>query len=39
MQSECNGCDCYDNENDCCKRIGSDGTIGICWMERSEGEY
>lgn len=34
-----NGCCHYDAENDKCNRVGSDGTVGVCWMERKEGEY
>ena len=34
-----NGCSCYDEENDCCTRVGINGEVGVCWMEKSEGEY
>lgn len=33
------GCCYYDKENDKCKRIGASGNVGLCWMEKSEGEY
>ena len=34
-----NGCCHYDKENDKCTRIGKDGLVGVCWMNKSEGEY
>ena len=34
-----NGCHYYDTENDKCMRVGTDGTIGVCWMKKGEGEY
>lgn len=33
----CNGC-CY-NKQGKCTRVGVNGEKGICWMEKSEGEY
>lgn len=37
MGSQCKGCS--KNINGKCTRIGSNGEIGVCWMEKSEGEY
>lgn len=34
-----NGCCHYDKEKNECTRIGTNGLKGICWMEKSEGEY
>lgn len=38
-----NGCCHYDKDNNECTRIGQCGSNkdkkGICWMDRSEGEY
>ena len=38
-----NGCCHYDKENNKCTRIGTGNDnkdkIGVCWMEKSEGEY
>ena len=39
MWCENNGCYHYDKENDKCTRIGINGLEGVCWMEKSEGEY
>lgn len=39
MNSQCKGCDCWDKENNTCKRIGINGKVGVCWMEKTEGEY
>lgn len=39
MWCENDGCCYYDKENDKCKRIGANGNAGVCWMEKSEGEY
>ena len=33
------GCDCYDEETDSCTRISNNGEMGVCWMEKGEGEY
>lgn len=35
--TQCKGCCNYKDGE--CTRIGTDGQIGICWMETSEGEY
>ncbi|APU87030.1 hypothetical protein [Clostridium botulinum] len=37
MESQCKSC-CH-NKNMMCTRIGTNGTVGVCWMESSEGEY
>lgn len=34
-----NGCCFYDKENNKCKRIGVNMAKGICWMNKTEGEY
>ena len=33
----CKGCNEFINGE--CRREGSNGDIGVCWMEKSEGEY
>ncbi len=35
----CHGCCEYDKEHDCCTRVGVNGQVGVCWMEKTEGEY
>ena len=30
---------CYCNASGNCLRIGLNGNKGVCWMERTEGEY
>ncbi len=35
--NQCENCNEYKNNK--CKRIGTNGQIGICWMEKSEGKY
>jgi len=40
MGIQCKGC-CY-NQNNKCVRVGTSNKtnrIGVCWMEKSEGEY
>jgi len=39
VRNSCDGCYSYNKKSDSCKRVGSEGIIGICWMEHSEGEY
>ena len=34
-----NNCYYRDKKMNICKRTDSNGTIGVCWMEESEGEY
>ena len=38
-----NNCYYYDRKKDKCKRVGkcgdNKGKKGVCWMDRSEGEY
>ena len=33
----CEGCN--ENKDGECLRIGTNGEKGVCWMEKSEGEY
>ncbi|WP_409068872.1 hypothetical protein ACFLKC_14155 [Clostridium caseinilyticum] len=35
--SQCNTCCEYKDRE--CTRVGINGEIGVCWMEKSEGEY
>lgn len=35
--NKCSGCFGYKDGK--CKRVNKEGQIGICWMEKSEGEY
>ncbi|MDU1348298.1 VRR-NUC domain-containing protein [uncultured Clostridium sp.] len=37
INSSCIGCNKLKNLK--CTRIGINGQIGVCWMEKSEGEY
>jgi len=37
MGSQCEGC--CENKDGKCIRIGTNGRVGVCWMEKSEGEY
>lgn len=41
MWCENNNCDYYDTETDSCTRISNKDkeTVGVCWMEKGEGEY
>lgn len=35
--SQCNRCNEYKDGK--CTRVGTNGELGVCWMEQSEGEY
>lgn len=37
INSSCIGCNELKNLK--CTRIGTNGKVGVCWMEKSEGEY
>ncbi len=37
MESQCENCCEYQDYE--CTRIGTNGQVGVCWMEKSEGEY
>lgn len=36
---KCDSCDGWDEEAGECVRVGVNGEVGVCWMEKTEGEY
>lgn len=38
IPDKCKSCDCYKN-NKCVRKDSHSNKIGICWMQKGQGEY